>query len=65
MLEEAGFFSGGVFEYVNERQIVIKPIKYNKCNKDVFGLLIVNYMKIITTKNGGNLFLMMQHFLSS
>jgi hypothetical protein len=30
MLEEAGFFSGGVFEYVNERQIVLKPIKYNK-----------------------------------
>ena len=27
MLEEAGFFGDGVFEYVNERQVVIKPIK--------------------------------------
>jgi len=27
MLEEAGFFGDGVFEYVNERQVAIKPIK--------------------------------------
>ena len=27
MLEEAGFFGDGVFEYVNERQVTIKPIK--------------------------------------
>ena len=27
MLEEAGFFGEGVFKYVNERQIAIKPIK--------------------------------------
>jgi Xaa-Pro aminopeptidase len=27
MLEEAGFFGDGVFKYVNERQIAIKPIK--------------------------------------
>ena len=27
MLEEAGFGKGGVFEYVNERQVAIKPIK--------------------------------------
>jgi len=27
MLEEAGFFGAGVFEYVNERQVAIKPIK--------------------------------------
>jgi Xaa-Pro aminopeptidase len=29
MLEEAGFFGDDVFEYVNERQIAIKPIKIN------------------------------------
>ena len=27
MLEEAGFFGDGIFEYVNERQVAIKPIK--------------------------------------
>ena len=27
MLEEAGFFGDGVFEYVNKRQVAIKPIK--------------------------------------
>ena len=27
MLEEAGFFGEGIFKYVNERQIAIKPIK--------------------------------------
>jgi hypothetical protein len=27
MLEEAGFFGDDVFEYVNERQTAIKPIK--------------------------------------
>lgn len=29
MLEEAGFFGDNTFEYVNERQIAIKPIKTN------------------------------------
>ena len=29
MLEEAGYFGDGTFEYVNERQIAIKPIKTN------------------------------------
>ena len=29
MLEEAGFFGDNTFEYVNERQIEIKPIKVN------------------------------------
>lgn len=29
MLEEAGFYGDGIFEYVNERQTAIKPIKTN------------------------------------
>lgn len=29
MLEEAGFFGNNIFEYVNERQTAIKPIKAN------------------------------------
>ncbi len=29
MLEEAGFFGDNIFEYVNERQTAIKPIKIN------------------------------------
>jgi Xaa-Pro aminopeptidase len=29
MLEEAGFFGDDTFEYVNERQIAVKPIKIN------------------------------------
>jgi len=29
MLEEAGFFGDDIFEYVNERQTAIKPIKIN------------------------------------
>ncbi|WP_026776782.1 M24 family metallopeptidase [Polaribacter sp. Hel_I_88] len=29
MLEEAGFFGDNTFEYVNERQTAIKPIKFN------------------------------------
>ena len=29
MLEEAGFFGDGFFEYVNGRQMAIKPIKIN------------------------------------
>jgi hypothetical protein len=27
MLEEAGFFGNTTFEYINERQTAIKPIK--------------------------------------
>ena len=29
MLEEAGFYGDNFFEYVNERQTEIKPIKVN------------------------------------